>query len=180
MTSNLHQLKLILALFLVVIIFPVGLILGIPVFCSLLTSCQASNQKPDCVEQPDADAKRGKSMRVLWTVSDYHIGKNAVWGRPEAQKMLFEPLNITESSITFDGKTCHNVTFKTKLADAAAYLAEHYHTTPETFNLEEKTFKVIKTDCCLPGFSEYIRLRDRRLIVPINGVLFVFEPVVTY
>jgi len=119
-------------------------------------------------------------MRVLWTVSDYHIGENAVWGKPEAQKMLFKPLNINKSSITFDGETCHNVTFETKLVDAAMYLAERYHATPETFNLVEKTLKVIKTNCWLPGFSEYIRLIDRRLIVPINGILFVFEPAVTY
>ena len=119
-------------------------------------------------------------MRVLWTVSAYHIGKNAAWGKAEAQDMLFEPLDITASSITFDGQTCQDVTFETENVDAAKYLAERYQTTPQTIGFEEKTLKVIKTDCFLPGFSEYMRLRDRRLIVPINGVLFFFEPAVNY
>lgn len=156
--------------------------LSLLLFCVLVPSCKASDKKPDSVENSASVGvgNKGLSMRVLWTVSAYHMGKSAAWGKAEAQGMLFKPLDITASSITFDGQTCRNVTFETEIVDAAKYLAERYQTTPQTIGFEEKTLKVIKTDCFLPGFSEYMRLRDRRLIVPINGVLFFFEPAVNH
>jgi hypothetical protein len=160
----------------------VCVVLILLLFGVLAPSCKASDKRPDRVENSAAVGvgNKGLTMRVLWTVSAYHIGKNAAWGKAEAHNMLFKPLDINTSSITFDGQTCHNVTFETEIVDAAKYLAERYQTTPQTIGFEEKTLKVIKTDCFLPGFSEYMRLKDRRLIVPINGVLFFFEPAVNY
>ena len=38
----------------------------------------------------------------------------------------------------------------------------------------------MKTSCDLPGFAEYLRLKDRRLIIQVNGVFFYFTPVVDY
>ena len=127
-----------------------------------------------------ANAESGQRMRVLWTVSDYHIGKNALWGRAEAESMLGKPLDMTKSTITFDGQTCEDVVFKREDVDAAQYLHKRHHTTPQALGLEGKTLKVINTTCYLPGFSEYMRLKDGRLIVPINGVLFFFKPAVNY
>ena len=54
----------------------------------------------------------GVSMRVLWTISEYKAGENAIWGKKEAQSMIFKPLNIDATTITFDGKTCRDVIFK--------------------------------------------------------------------
>jgi len=142
--------------------------------------CEATDNGTNRLEYPAAGVKGGMAMRVLWTVSAYHIGKNAAWGKTEAHKYLFKPLNINTSSITFDEQTCHNLTSKTEIVSAEKYLAEKYQTTPQTFNFEDKTIRIVKTNCCLSGFSEYMRLMDRRLIVPINGVLFVFEPAVNY
>src|SRR5450759_2771930 len=42
----------------------------------------------------------GVSMRVLWTVSEYRLGTNAVWGNEEARKLLFKPLDIDAVSYT--------------------------------------------------------------------------------
>ena len=162
------------------ILTSVCVLLGLLLLGALVPFCKASDKRPNSVEYSAAGANAGVAIRVLWTVSAYHIGKSAVWGKTEAQGMLFKPLDITTSSITFDGQTCHDLTFEPEIVDAAQYLAERYQTTPQTLGFEEKTLKVIKTNCCLPGFSEYMRLRDRRLIVPINGVLFVFEPMVNY
>ncbi len=153
---------------------------GLVLFGALSLFCEAADNRTNRLENPAAGVKRGMAMRVLWTVSAYHIGENAAWGKTEAQNMLFKPLDINTSSITFDGQTCHDVTFETEIVDAVQYLAEKYQTTPQTFGFEEKILKVIKTNCFLPGFSEYMRLRDRRLIVPISGVFFVFEPAVNY
>lgn len=122
----------------------------------------------------------GKGMRVLWTVSTYKIGFGGEWGDNEARSLLFKPLDIRSSSITFNGQTCQGIFFTSEIVDANKYLAERYQTTPRILDISEETIRVVKTDCSLPGFSEYIRLMDRRLIVWIKGVFFVFEPTVNY
>lgn len=131
--------------------------------------------------QPQPPARGGSvSMRVLWTVSQYRLGTNAVWGNEEARKLLFKPLDIDANSITFDGKTCRNVTFKKEQVKAKEYLAHAYKTTPKALGIEDETIEVIKTNCDLPGFAEYLRLRDRRLVIQISGVFFYLEPAVNY
>jgi hypothetical protein len=119
-------------------------------------------------------------MRVLWTVSEYRLGTNAVWGNEEARKLLFQPLDIDVNYITFNGKTCRNVTFKKEQVKAKKYLAHAYKTTPKALGIEDETIEVIKTNCSLPGFAEYLRLKDRRLVIQINGVFFYLEPAVNY
>jgi hypothetical protein len=120
------------------------------------------------------------SMRVLWTVSEYRPGTNAAWGDNEARKLLFKPLDITTTTITFDGKKCSNVTFKRDTVKTKEYLDKFFHITPQMLNIADETVEVIKTDCNLPGFAEYLRLRDRRLVININGVFFYLEPKVDY
>lgn len=51
---------------------------------------------------------------------------------------------------------------------------------PEIFDYSNPTLKVIRTNCHLEGFLEYIRLADRRLLVQIKGTLFIFTPVMNY
>lgn len=149
-------------------------------FGALLAFCEASGEKPNRLEHLASDADGGKTMRVLWTISAYHIGRNATWGKTKAENMLFKPLDINRSSITFNGETCHDVIFKREIVNAQQYLGERYQATSQILNYNENTLEVIKTNCRLPGFSEYMRLRDRRLIVQINGVLFIFDPMVNY
>lgn len=122
----------------------------------------------------------GVSMRVLWTVSEFRVGGSAFWGKEEASKLLFKPLDIDANSITFDGNKCSNVIFKKETVNAGQYLDNFFHTTPQTLGIANDTIDVIKTDCSLPGFAEYFRLRDRRLVIHINGVFFYLEPVVSY
>jgi hypothetical protein len=122
----------------------------------------------------------GVSMRVLWTVSGYKVGEGAAWGDEEARKLLFKPLDIDAAQITFDGRTCRNVIFQREKVSAKEYLAHAYRTTPRALGIEEVEVEVIKTNCDLPGFAEYMRLKDRRLIIYLNGVFFYFKPVVNY
>ena len=119
-------------------------------------------------------------MRVLWRISGYKVGEGAVWGEKEARKLLFKPLDIDAAKITFDGKTCCNVIFQREEVKAKEYLDHAYRTTPRALGIEEERVEVVKTNCDLPGFSEYMRLRDRRLIIHLNGVFFYFEPAVNY
>ena len=122
----------------------------------------------------------GVSMRVLWTVSKYKVGEGAVWGEEESRKMLFKPLDMDAARITFDGQTCSNVVFEKRMVNAKEYLANVYRTTPQALSIEEELIEVIKTNCDLPGFAEYIRLKDARLIIHLNGVFFYFAPAVVY
>jgi hypothetical protein len=65
--------------------------------------------------QPQPQAMGGSvAMRILWTVSAYRLGTNAVWGDEEARKLLFKPLDMDANSITFDGQKCLNVIFQKK------------------------------------------------------------------
>jgi|GEM_PF-2513985 len=126
------------------------------------------------------DRRGGASMRVLWTILEYKVGEGAVWGEEEARKLLFKPLDIDATKITFDGQTCHDVIFEKKVVNAKEYLSNVYRTAPQALKIDEEFMEVVKTNCTLPGFAEYIRLKDRRLIIYLNGVFFYFEPVVNY
>jgi hypothetical protein len=122
----------------------------------------------------------GVSMRVLWTVSKYKVGEGALWGEEEARKLLFKPLDIDADKITFDGRTCRNVVFEKRMVNAKEYLGNVYRTTPQALDIEEELIEVLKTNCNLPGFAEYMRLKDRTLIIHLNGVFFYFNPAVNY
>jgi hypothetical protein len=122
----------------------------------------------------------GVSLRVLWTVSEYRIGGRAVWGKEEASALLFKPLDIDADSITFDGKTCRDVIFNREMVPAKEYLGRAFHTTPQAIGIPEEVVALVKTNCDLPGFSEYLHLRDRRIVICINGVFFFFAPAVNY
>ncbi len=122
----------------------------------------------------------GVSLRVLWTVNKYIIMPNAQWGEEDARKLLFKPLDIDVNSITFDGKTCRDIIFKKETVKTKEYLANTYNIAPQTLGIENETIEVTKTNCDLPGFGEYMRLRDMRLVIQINGVFFYLRPAINY
>lgn len=122
----------------------------------------------------------GTAMRVLWTVSSYVISTQATWGEEEAQALLFKPLDINDTDIIFDNQACRGVSFQKETMPAMEYLSNTWNITPQDLGIEVQEVQVIHTNCSLPGFQEYMRLNDRRLIVPINGVFFFFEPAVSY
>ncbi len=119
-------------------------------------------------------------MRVLWTVSEYKLGANASWGKEEAQKLLFKPLDMDANSITFDGKSCREVIFNKETVKTREYLDNSFHISPLSLGIKNEVMEVIRTNCSLPGFAEYMRLTDRRLVIHMNGVFFFFEPAVNY
>lgn len=144
-------------------------------------SCESNMVKipPDPNPTPPK-TQTGESIRVLWTVAGYKISSDGQWGKNEAQALLFKPLDATSSSITFNGQTCREITFNRKTVDATPYFSQRWSITPKILGVSVNTVKIIKTDCHLPGFSEYVQLPDRRLIVRIKGVFFFLEPFVNY
>ena len=157
--------------------------------CGSLTGGKTSEPYPNEIEPYPNDSAssgvhivtpdNGITIRVLWTVSGYVIGKGSAWGEQDAKALLFKPLDINDTEITFDGQTCKNVNFQQETVNAAEYLSSVWQATPQTLGIENQELQVFKTNCALPGFQEYMRLDDGRLIVPINGVFFFFEPAVT-
>jgi len=149
---------------------------------SAMTAPQAEGKKMAVKNEksPSSPGTAGVGMRVLWKVSDYKIGPNPVWGEKEARAMIFKPLDITETAITFDGKTCGNVTFKKETLKAKEVLASAFHTTPQTLGIADEVVDVIKSTCDLPGFDRYLHLKDGRLVIYLNGVFFYLKPKVNY
>ena len=154
-------------------------ILSACVTAALVFGTATSSPKPEAPPLPHT-VDGGVSMRVLWSISEYKVGENAVWGEEEARKLLFKPLEIDSSKITFDGRTCHDVMFEKEMVSVKEYLDRVYQMTPQSLGIEGDEVEVVKTNCTLPGFAEYMRLRDRRLIIHLKGVFFYFEPGVNY
>ena len=127
-------------------------------------------------DQPRSTDDTGMSMRVLWTVSGYVIGSDADWGEKEADELLFKPLDISESEIVFNDLTCKNISFQEEIVAAENYLANTWNINRQDLGISDEQIKVIKTQCDIPGFGEYMRLSDGYLIVVIHGVFFSFEP----
>jgi hypothetical protein len=158
--------------------------------CGSLSREKAAEPNPIDVEPVPEDSlpggahivtlDSGTTMRVLWTISGYTIGKGATWGEQEAKAFLFKPLDINDTEIIFDGQACQGVSFQEETVNATEYLSSVWQVTPQTLGIDVQELQVFKTNCSLPGFQEYMRLDDGRLIVPIHGVFFFFEPARNY
>ncbi len=160
------------------------------ILAAFVLGCRSSSPGIDTADNP-SQSKNGKiysspavnegvSLRVLWTVSEYKLGAAAVLTKKEADALLFKPLNMDANSIIFAGKNCSKVTFKKETVAAREYFETTFHITPEALGITHKTVELIKTDCDLPGFAEFVRLSDRQLVLYIKGVFFFLKPAVAY
>lgn len=151
--------------------------------CIYLTDAQSAAGQPQSPGPRSAtwDAQAGAiSMRALWSVSRYVMCKRSTVSEQQARSYLFKALDLTPSEITFDGRSCRGVHFRRESVAAASYLRQAWQVTPEELGIEEREVELVKTDCTLPGFQEYLRLRDNRLVIEIDGIVLFFQPVVTY
>lgn len=147
----------------------------------LLTSAEAGASSLNNKGLPSVSPASGSaSTRVIWMVSEYRVGKGAVWGEEEARALLFKPLDMSANTITFDGNQCGGVVYNKEKVNMKEYLDHAFHTTPQALGIDDVSAELVKTNCSLPGFSEYLRLKDRRIVTCINGVFFYFRPAVHY
>jgi hypothetical protein len=121
----------------------------------------------------------GVSMRVLWVVLDYKRLPDAAWSEEQARSMLFKPLDMGESSITFDGRTCDGLTFESEEIDLAEYVSKLHPEAPALLKVEGQRAILVRTQCDIPGFAEFVRLEDRQLLIHNGGVFFFLKPNVT-
>lgn len=128
----------------------------------------------------DLDEDR-TSMRILWIVADYVLGSQFDGDEAEARKMFFTPLDMTETQIIFQNQMCDDVIFAEESVVLSEYLAGTWQETPQSLGIEsEQEVSLIRTNCELFGFREYLRLSDARLLVPYNNVFYFFNPYVDY
>ena len=120
------------------------------------------------------------SMRVLWKVTEYKAGPSSTMKKEAADALVFSPLDIDASRITFAGKTCSDVVFQKERVPLGSYLTRVHAASPEAVGLSDQDVEVVKTNCTIPGFAEYFRLPDRRLVIVIDGTFFFLEPAVSY
>jgi hypothetical protein len=152
-------------------------IFWLSLLCALAVACESNMEEVKSPDKLNSEQNgKGEGMRVLWTVSAYKIFSGAKWGENEARALLFKPLDINSSSITFNFQTCQGIYFTSEIVDTDKYFSERHQIKPQMLDISEETIRVFKTDCQLPGFSEYIQLTDGSLIVWIEGVFFFFEP----
>lgn len=126
-----------------------------------------------------ADDQRD-TLRVLWTVSKYKILDESRISEQEARALLAKPLDMSETSITFDGNTCSNISFQKDEVDSVDYLLSHFNISPQEIGIKEPMLQVVRTSCNIPGFSEYIRLPGRQLVIFRNGLILFFSPRINY
>lgn len=122
----------------------------------------------------------GEQIRVLWRISGYVLGPGAAMDRAEAEMMLSKPLDIGKNRIVFDKKACEGVRFERTKERLSDYLKRAYKITPKELGVTDELIEVVRTDCSLQGFQEYMRLGDRRLVIQVKGVFFFLKPNVTY
>ena len=127
------------------------------------------------------EEKQGSSlMNIPWKLTDYIILPNATWGKSDANKLIFKEATISENSISFNNQNCKEVIFKRSPVSLGKYLSQKYHISIDAMKLKEQPVTQITTNCHLNGFSNYLQLADRRIIIFINGVAFFLVPAINY
>lgn len=172
-------------LFSIIIIF---ILLTITTACDVLYNGE-SEQRPD-PQNNDEEIKPAPiveleqdrdSIRVLWTISGYVIGRQFSGDEADARAMFFEPLDIDDDYIIFLDKMCVDVIFEEASVNIAEYVSKNWKETPQSLGIEDaEAAKVVWTNCSLFGFSEYLRLDDGRLVVPYNEIFYIFTPSIVY
>lgn len=153
------------------------------VFCMTLCSLTMG---PSCSPHAEKGGSgtwaRGQtvSLRVLWTVTSYVRAPDALWTEDRAKSMLFKPLDMDETTITFDGRICNGLTFIRERVQLDTYLSGVHGITPGFLGVEAEEAVLTRTECDIPGFDAFLRLPDRRLIVTMGGVFFILEPHVSH
>lgn len=137
-----------------------------------LFSCSYANDN----HEPEGAEHINNRARTLWTVTDYFITKNSIHGDSQAQSMMFKPLDMSDTSITFDGRMCHVSEFEWITVDLGTYVQKSLSITVDDMGISDQKVEIIKTDCDIPGFSEIVRFADMRLMVVIDGICLFLEP----
>lgn len=134
--------------------------------------------------QSVSERPEGITARSTWRVTDrkprpYGSG-GSITGM--SSRMGFMDIDIFSGgdSISFGSKSCKGVRFEASIVDAKSYLTARYAVDTAFLGIADAELTVVRTNCNLPGMSEFIRLNDRRLVVLIDDVFYFLEPNTIY
>jgi len=137
------------------------------------TACAQDNVPPPSKNSPESESA---SMRVLWTISNLILLPTAEISADQAGQMLFTPLDMTATSITFDHQTCNDVIFERREVDLSSATSFLTAAARKELAVTDDEAVLVETSCHIHGFKTFLRLPDNRLLVKMHGVLFVFQP----
>ncbi len=145
----------------------------------IILLCLSSQPFGHAEESENVDGA-GITTRALWRIDGFLKGPDVAMTNDEILSYQGRPLDMDESSITFDGKICAPITIRRYQTDTALYFSGKLYIHQDEAEYSSPTVDVIETNCDIEGFDEFVRLNDRRLLVPVKGVVFVLEPIVNY
>jgi hypothetical protein len=126
------------------------------------------------VNPGDAFSKPSTEMAPtgLWRVATNFPGPVSAMSAEQIDALSKETLDIRADQITFQGQSCPVSSFSIESKDGAQYFQDMYKTDAQLLTVGTAPIEVIKTDCTLPGLSEFVRTANDDLIVNVDGVFF--------
>lgn len=112
----------------------------------------------------------------VWRIIDYRIPKAATLTPEQAQAWLGKTARISQTSISFEGRTCRVTPVIQKIR--AGVLLAAYNTTPAELgipNQGDAPADVVDTGCDIPGFETMLSLPDGRFVLIYKGAFFFLE-----
>lgn len=125
---------------------------------------------------PIVPSGRVDTIGASWTASSYVLESGTTVTDAQAQALLDKPLQITTTALTFDGQTCQSLNLQSETVRTADFVPASWRTSGEVLGIDDEEILVLRTNCSVPGFGEYVRLQDDRLVVKMPGVFVFFTP----
>jgi hypothetical protein len=158
----------------------------------LTTTVQKLNSEPSVNFKPDLDSLDSMiaSLNVapnltglpsalipptgLWMSSGNIPGPVSAMSAADIDATMQKSADIYKDKIDFNGQSCPVSGYTITSQDAATYFQNMYQATLQQLGLSYQNVEVIKTNCSIPGFGEFVRTPENTLLVNIDGVFFVF------
>jgi hypothetical protein len=109
----------------------------------------------------------------IWKSSGNIPGPVSAMSAADIDAIMQKTTDIRQDKIDFAGQTCPVTHYTITSQDSASYFQDSYKTSLQQIGIDYPTIEVIKTDCTLPGFGEFVRTPENTLLVDIDGVFFV-------
>ena len=116
---------------------------------------------------------------VSWDIFTHYASPIAALSEAEATARYGTPITITADSITFGDQTCTDLTYSGEYLLAGNYFDTFYQFSSQTIYIEPQTpIAIIRTNCDIPGFGEFISLDQgyEQLFINQDGVFYPLYP----
>ncbi len=97
--------------------------------------------------------------------------------KSQADTWLLKVVDISATSLTFDGKTCQVAAFKRAPSTSSDYFTSEFKIDPSKIGVPQDKVDVIQTGCGGTPFGQFVQINPTTFIAAWNGVFFFFAPV---